>query len=773
MSSIHWLHAVDGDFNTPADWRGGSIPGPSDAAILDAKGASFTVTASYSESVRSIQLSANATLDITGGTFAAAAGTGVGANAGTISVGPGGTLAVAGAVTNTGTIALHGATQKGASHVASLDIGAAGVTLGGGGTIVLSEAVPAGAQIYGVVGSTMVNVDNTITGAGVIGSGALALVNEAGGVIDADVNAADLDVRGGTVANAGLLEATGGGRLLIFSGTADYGTINNRGGVIEAGAGGYAQIGYDDIVGGTLVGTGLLRASHVVLDGTASPVDISGQLNTSGHVTLRGAIVNTGVIAQDEAGLGFLAFGIDVSTTLSGGGAVGGVAAYAAGVTLYNVDNRLGGPLSGDMNVVNEAKGVIGGVGDSDRIDLQGQTLANEGLVEASRGAALLIEQTTIANGATGILLAAPGARMAMAGVDITGGTLEASDASIAFTRYVNTLDGVANAVTVEGSVAINNGVSLVAQGLIVDRGSITLRGDSLAAHLIVGAPGVTLTGRGDLTLTDSDLNVIEGASAGATLTNVNDTIAGAGLLGDGQMTLANRVGGLIESTGSNTLVVDTGTNAILNAGTIEAIGPGGLTIQSLVRNSGRLTVATGTLLVDGVVSGKGSAAISGGVLDFARFFNEAVTFTGSEGVLELARSQIYGGSISGFSKTGGTSLDLRDIAFVSPGEATFSGTATSGVLTVSDGTHAAHISLVGDYLASAFVCASDGDGGVIVNDPAPPAPAAPTCASASSRAFVQAMAGLGASGRAGGLFAAQGWREAGLTLIAPRIQTA
>jgi hypothetical protein len=98
-----------------------------------------------------------------------------------------------------------------------------------------------------------------------------------------------------------------------------------------------------------------------------------------------------------------------------------------------------------------------------------------------------------------------------------------------------------------------------------------------------------------------------------------------------------------------------------------------------------------------------------------------------------LARSRTYTGTVFNFSTSGGTSLDLKDIAFVSAGEATFAGKSTGGVLTVTDGTHTAHITLRGDYLGSTFTAASDGHGGVIVTDPPGPA-AALTQAIASFR---------------------------------------
>jgi len=47
---------------------------------------------------------------------------------------------------------------------------------------------------------------------------------------------------------------------------------------------------------------------------------------------------------------------------------------------------------------------------------------------------------------------------------------------------------------------------------------------------------GITLRGGGQLTMSDSTGNVIIGTASGVTLTNVHNTIAGAGQLGAGQL---------------------------------------------------------------------------------------------------------------------------------------------------------------------------------------------------------------------------------------------
>jgi hypothetical protein len=60
-------------------------------------------------------------------------------------------------------------------------------------------------------------------------------------------------------------------------------------------------------------------------------------------------------------------------------------------------------------------------------------------------------------------------------------------------------------------------------------------------------------------------------------------------------------------------------------------------------------------------------------------------------------------------------SIDLEDISFVGSGEATFSGTKKSGVLTITDGAHTAGVKLEGDFLGSTFTASSDGHGGTVV----------------------------------------------------------
>ena len=127
-----------------------------------------------------------------------------------------------------------------------------------------------------------------------------------------------------------------------------------------------------------------------------------------------------------------------------------------------------------------------------------------------------------------------------------------------------------------------------------------------------------------------------------------------------------------------------------------------------------------------------------------------AVTFATPAGTLQLDQSQTFKGTVKGMSTTVGTTLDLSDIGFGGATTATYSGTTTSGVLTVTDGTHTATITLLGNYTNSTFSVAADGHGGTNVTDP----PKAGKVASpAPTHAFIAAMASFDAGARARALW--------------------
>ncbi len=287
--------------------------------------------------------------------------------------------------------------------------------------------------------------------------------------------------------------------------------------------------------------------------------------------------------------------------------------------------------------------------------------------------------------------------------------------------------------------------------------GGVTRLAKAGGAELIVEVAGFI---SGAVTLHGGDAIIVDvNATRRLFLRNESTgTIAGAGQIGEGdtptgKMLLLNE--GVIDARGRGLLTIDTGRRAIVNSGTIEATERGRGKVRSAVQNDGVLMAEGGSLLVNRAVTGSGSGAIDGGTLAFGSTFSQDVAFTGASGVLKLARSRGYAGAVLGLSKTGGTSFDLLDIGFTGAGEATFSGNHNAGVLTVSDGTHTAHITLAGDYTGVTFVASSDGHGGVSIVDASAPA-AAPV------HALVAAMAAMPSAGApAAAIDAAHGppWR--------------
>jgi hypothetical protein len=314
-----------------------------------------------------------------------------------------------------------------------------------------------------------------------------------------------------------------------------------------------------------------------------------------------------------------------------------------------------------------------------------------------------------------GTIMAAGGV-VELQGADILGGTLVGP---ILARSGNNTLDGTKSTVALTGLVEVLSGFSLDLVGSIANSGKLGLYG----GKLIIGAAGAALSGKGHLNLSSSTANLITASAAGATLTNVDDTIVGAGTIGGGTLSLVNEAGGLIFNSLASPLVINTGTHTVINAGYIDALAAGGgVTVISAVNNTGHLWAASGgTLTLDGLVTGGGVGNINGGTLVIAKAFAETVAFAGTGGVLELERSAGFTGFVLGLDSAGSNSLDLVDIAFTSGvTTATYSGSTTSGTLTVTDGVHTAHIKLVGNYATAGFTLSNDGNGGTTVIDPAP-----------------------------------------------------
>src|SRR4029450_9956455 len=115
-------------------------------------------------------------------------------------------------------------------------------------------------------------------------------------------------------------------------------------------------------------------------------------------------------------------------------------------------------------------------------------------------------------------------------------------------------------------------------------------------------------------------------------------------------------------------------------------------------------------------VSVKGHGIIEvDGTVDFAAASSANVVFgAGDGGTLKLEDSFHFNGTISGFS--GADAIDLTDVNSATAAIAYHENAqGTGGVLTVSDGTHAAQLSFLGNYSAANFDVVSDQVHGALV----------------------------------------------------------
>jgi hypothetical protein len=200
------------------------------------------------------------------------------------------TLTIKGTIANDGVMVLQSTGDQ-----TELVLGG-NVTLTGPGAVALDDATPGPQNAIVAAGAskahpfTLTNVSNRIEGAGVIGhqgDGTLKLSNQAGGTINAD-GADSLTINtGNTVANAGLMESTGSGGLLITDAVANAGTIQANGGNVA--------------VEGALTGAGkvdIFSACNVTLGSSASNgVIFENDSGNSGSLILDSAQGFIGTVA--------------------------------------------------------------------------------------------------------------------------------------------------------------------------------------------------------------------------------------------------------------------------------------------------------------------------------------------------------------------------------------------------------------------------------------------------------------------------------------------
>jgi hypothetical protein len=127
-------------------------------------------------------------------------------------------------------------------------------------------------------------------------------------------------------------------------------------------------------------------------------------------------------------------------------------------------------------------------------------------------------------------------------------------------------------------------------------------------------------------------------------------------------------------------LVIDTGPNTVINAGSMTATSGSTLDIGSNLSNTGKLNANGGTIVVEGTETG-GSAVISGtGTVEFDAAATAGTTFASSStGELILNDPAQYTGTVAGFGVN--TRINLPNFGATGAHATSYAG----GVLTLTN----------------------------------------------------------------------------------------
>ena len=409
-------------------------------------------------------------------------------------------------------------------------------------------------------------------------------------------------------------------------------------GTIEA-IGSAAAVYFSDATG--------ITVTDVAGNPTSYTIDNSGTIRAgqSGQVFFEQAIINnesTGLIVAQSHG----------SITFDGGLVNGVQSSLQNSGTVEAID---GGAVVFDLGML---------------VDNTGTISAGAGAVA---GGTLTFDAATLTNEATGLIEAQNGGTLTIQTGNVVGnlGTLEAISGGL-LTIY----DNVDNT----GQLLIADGGTMALVNDTVTGGQINLSSTGTASELQIGGI-VTFTG-GTVTLSDNAQNAILSNGTAATLINY-DGISGAGAIGHGDalFTLINEQGSTIDATGTIALIIDNDSpavgnfalNEIVNSGTIEATGSGGLTIENTTIDNSTYDPTTGTG-VDGQIEALSGSHID---LDNATILQgfvtvdargELDTVSGSANEIETANGPTHNTAVASISIAGTISIsDDSSLILASP----------------------------------------------------------------------------------------------------------
>ncbi|HEV3275881.1 MAG TPA: hypothetical protein VG860_03620, partial [Terriglobia bacterium] len=580
-----------------------------------------------------------------------------------------------GTINNTGSIQLL---SKGSGIGINIP-GGQTLTLMGRGNVTMGDGTnnSYNNQDY-ISGGTLVN-QQLIQGTGGI-LNLTAFTNSSGATINDNipVGSANLQLqlgRAGASTNAGTIEASNGGGIIIGSTT-----ITNTGGTMEAtGTGSYVDLsgslGTSGLIingGGTYTtssGGTIYLGGGTLLDGTTTAITNSGLMlidNYRSNAQIQGTFNNSGTLQMTSTG-SEVSLCVPGSQTLT----LNGAGTLIMGDGTSNVNNNqilLGCALGGGGTLVNEqtiqGAGSIGGISSVTNmgtinandpvgvnnvvlyLSAQSTPVTNANVIEATNGGALQINvPVTNTNGKIQAVGAGSYVQLYSSNAILTGGTLTTSTGGTIYADGGATLSTVTNT----GNMVIQDNNNAIFSGTITNTGTITVAstGDNTALAVPSGQT-TTFTGSGSVTLT---LNTNAGN---------NSTIAATQC---GSATLVNSSPHTIQ--GSGTFFPNTNCFSVLtNSGTINANNSSG----------GPLIIEAANLTNTGTLEATNGAGLQ---FNYANVTNTShtITATGTNSYVQLYSMTL----------TGGTLATSNGAAAYAERNSTLTGITNTGALTIPD----------------------------------------------------------------------------------------
>ncbi|MGD0461024.1 MAG: hypothetical protein ABSB74_00910 [Tepidisphaeraceae bacterium] len=461
------------------------------------------------------------TLINSGGTIQTTAGTSIIANVtnnATFNVGGNSNLNVTGNLSDSGLITVNN------NQYYSSTLTFSGGTVSGSGTITLDSSSTSAV----LAGTLTQSSGHTINGQGTVNA---ALTNN--GTVNANVNGQTLTLETGPMTNNSVMEATGGGNLIIDGITITQGS----GGTISASGnsgGGSPTPSVVDLTGATITGGTLLSSGGGIIQTISGTTNTIGSLtnnatfNVGGNSNLNvtGNLTDNGLITVNNNQ--YYSSTLDFSGgTLSGTGTITldstGANAVLAGTLTQSIGHTING--YGEITAALTNNGTVNANVSGQTLTLQTGPITNNSLIEVTGAAGLNIGSVTITQGTNGQISDAGGTVTLTGGATITGGTLLSSGGGI-----IQTTSGTTNTIgslTTNATFNIVGNSSLNVSSNIVNNGTITLNNNQYYSSTLSASGAIT--GTGSLVVNPSSA-VLFGKNVGGS-SQGSLTITGSGYL--------------------------------------------------------------------------------------------------------------------------------------------------------------------------------------------------------------------------------------------------